>query len=52
MELLSSSIDLIARWDVMAALLIGSIGGVIVGGLPGVGAAVAIAICRLVTLMP
>lgn len=44
MELLSSSIELIARWDVMAALLIGSIGGVIVGGIPGVGAAVAIAI--------
>jgi putative tricarboxylic transport membrane protein len=49
MELLSSSIDLIARWDVMAALLIGSIGGVIVGGLPGVGAAVAIAIVLPVT---
>ena len=49
MELLLSSIDLIARWDVMAALLIGSIGGVIVGGLPGVGAAVAIAIVLPVT---
>jgi len=49
MELLLSSIELIARWDVMAALLIGSIGGVIVGGLPGVGAAVAIAIVLPVT---
>lgn len=49
MELLFSSIQLIARWDVMAALLIGSIGGVIVGGLPGVGAAVAIAIVLPVT---
>ncbi|WP_417434376.1 tripartite tricarboxylate transporter permease [Hoeflea sp.] len=49
MELLFSSIELIARWDVMAALLIGSIGGVIVGGLPGVGAAVAIAIVLPVT---
>ena len=49
MELLASSIELIARWDVMAALLIGSIGGVIVGGLPGVGAAVAIAIVLPVT---
>jgi len=44
MELLSSSIEIIARWDVLLALLIGSIGGVIVGGMPGVGAAVAIAI--------
>ena len=35
---------LLARWDVLVALLIGSIGGVIVGAIPGVGAAVAIAI--------
>lgn len=44
MEPLSSSIEIIARWDVLLALFIGSIGGVIVGGMPGVGAAVAIAI--------
>jgi putative tricarboxylic transport membrane protein len=49
MELLASSIDLILRWDVIVALLIGSIGGVIVGGMPGVGAAVAIAIVLPVT---
>lgn len=49
MELLLSSLGLIARWDVIAALTIGSIGGVIVGGLPGVGAAVAIAIVLPVT---
>ncbi|MGB1213172.1 MAG: tripartite tricarboxylate transporter permease [Pikeienuella sp.] len=44
MDALLSSIDLLARWDVLAALLIGSIGGVIIGAIPGVGAAVAIAI--------
>lgn len=49
MELFLSSIELIARWDVVIALLVGSIGGVIVGGLPGVGAAVAIAIVLPVT---
>ncbi|MBD8893288.1 tripartite tricarboxylate transporter permease [Roseibium litorale] len=49
MDLLLSSIELIARWDVMAALFIGSIGGVLVGALPGVGAAVAIAIVLPVT---
>ena len=35
---------ILARWDVVAALLIGSMGGVIIGAIPGVGAAVAIAI--------
>lgn len=49
MELLASSIELVARWDVIAALIIGSIGGVLVGALPGVGAAVAIAIVLPVT---
>jgi len=44
MELLLSSLAVLARWDVIAALLIGSIGGVIIGAIPGVGAAVAIAI--------
>jgi putative tricarboxylic transport membrane protein len=44
MELLLSSLAILARWDVAAALLIGSIGGVIIGAIPGVGAAVAIAI--------
>lgn len=44
MELLLSSLEVLARWDVVAALLVGSIGGVIIGAIPGVGAAVAIAI--------
>ena len=44
MELLWSSIDILARWDVVLALLVGSIGGVIIGAIPGVGPAVAIAI--------
>lgn len=51
MDLLLSSIDIIARWDVIAALFIGSIGGVLVGALPGVGAAVAIAIMLPATFM-
>ena len=44
MDLFLSSLDILARWDVAAALLIGSVGGVLVGALPGVGAAVAIAV--------
>ncbi len=44
MELLLSSLDILARWDVVLALLVGSVGGVIIGAIPGVGAAVAIAI--------
>ena len=43
-ELLLESLMLIARWDVAIALLIGAIGGVIIGAIPGVGPAVAIAI--------
>ena len=44
MDLLFSAAGLLARWDVVAALIIGSVGGVIIGAIPGVGAAVAIAI--------
>lgn len=44
MELLSSAIELLVRWDVFLALFIGSVGGVIIGAIPGVGPAVAIAI--------
>lgn len=44
MELLLSSLGILARWDVALALLIGSVGGVIIGAIPGVGPAVAIAI--------
>ncbi len=44
MENLLAGVELLARWDVGLALLIGSIGGVIIGAIPGVGPAVAIAI--------
>ncbi|WP_439527131.1 tripartite tricarboxylate transporter permease [Pannonibacter sp.] len=44
MDLFLASLDILARWDVVAALVVGSVGGVIVGAMPGVGAAVAIAI--------
>lgn len=44
MELLLSAFEVLARWDVAAALLAGSVGGVLIGAIPGVGPAVAIAI--------
>ncbi|MGH1483306.1 MAG: tripartite tricarboxylate transporter permease [Geminicoccales bacterium] len=44
MSALFSGFVMIAQWEVVVALLIGSIGGVIIGALPGVGPAVAIAI--------
>ncbi len=44
MDLLLSSLDILARWDVALALLAGSVGGVLIGAIPGVGPAVAIAI--------
>jgi len=44
MDTFLSGIDLLMRWDVVLALFIGSIGGVVIGAIPGVGAAVAIAI--------
>ncbi len=44
MDTLLSAIDILARWEVLAALIIGSVGGVIVGAIPGVGPPVAIAI--------
>ena len=44
MENLLSGAELLARWDVMLALFVGSVGGVVIGAIPGVGAAVAIAI--------
>lgn len=44
MELILSSIDVLARWDVLLALICGAIGGVAIGAIPGVGPAVAIAI--------
>ncbi|QBF30631.1 tripartite tricarboxylate transporter permease [Thalassococcus sp. S3] len=44
MELLAESLSILARWDVVLALLVGSVGGVLIGAIPGVGPAVAIAI--------
>ena len=44
MDLLASAFLVLARWDVVAALIVGSVGGVVIGAIPGVGAAVAIAI--------
>ena len=44
MDLILEALQILARWDVVAELLVGSIGGVIIGAIPGVGAAVAIAI--------
>ncbi len=44
MELILGGLEVLARWDVVAALLVGSVGGVLIGAIPGVGPAVAIAI--------
>lgn len=44
MDVLLSGAALLVDWQVLAALLIGSVGGVVIGAVPGVGAAVAIAI--------
>ncbi|WP_170337075.1 tripartite tricarboxylate transporter permease [Ruegeria arenilitoris] len=44
MDIFLSSLEILARWDVIIALMIGSFGGVIIGSIPGVGPAVAIAI--------
>ena len=44
MDVLLAGATLLLDWSVLMALLIGSIGGVIIGAIPGVGAAVAIAI--------
>lgn len=44
MDLILSAFEILMRWDVALALLAGSIGGVLIGAIPGVGPAVAIAI--------
>ncbi|MEM9443136.1 MAG: tripartite tricarboxylate transporter permease, partial [Pseudomonadota bacterium] len=44
MDTLLASLQILARFDVVLALLIGSVGGVVIGAIPGVGPAVAIAI--------
>lgn len=44
MDILLSALSTFTRWDVIAALIVGSVGGVMIGAIPGVGPAVAIAI--------
>lgn len=44
MQDLISAVHILAQWPVVFALLVGSIGGVVIGAIPGVGPAVAIAI--------
>ncbi|MEQ3718165.1 tripartite tricarboxylate transporter permease [Pseudophaeobacter sp.] len=44
MDLILSAIEILMRWDVALALLAGSVGGVLIGAIPGVGPALAIAI--------
>ncbi|TLP69255.1 hypothetical protein FEE96_02915 [Parasedimentitalea maritima] len=44
MDLILSAFEILMRWDVALALLAGSVGGVLIGAIPGVGPAVAIAI--------
>ncbi|MCB4457998.1 tripartite tricarboxylate transporter permease [Leisingera sp. McT4-56] len=44
MDLLLSALEMLARWDILIALVAGSLGGIIIGAIPGVGPAVAIAI--------
>ena len=44
MDLLLDAMAILMRWDVALALLAGSVGGVLIGAIPGVGPAVAIAI--------
>lgn len=44
MEQIFAGLEMLMRFDVLIALIIGSVGGVIIGAIPGVGPAVAIAI--------
>ncbi len=44
MDIVLAGMEVLMRWDVLAAILVGSIGGVVIGAVPGVGPAVAIAI--------
>jgi len=39
-----SALGILAQWEVAVALMVGAIGGVVIGAIPGVGAAAAIAI--------
>ncbi|MCA2012699.1 tripartite tricarboxylate transporter permease [Cereibacter sphaeroides] len=44
MDTFLDALAIVSRWEVIAALFAGSVGGVIIGAIPGVGPAVAIAI--------
>lgn len=44
METLIAALGIVSRWDVILALFAGSVGGVLIGAIPGVGPPVAIAI--------
>lgn len=44
MDLVLAGLEILWRWDVLIALFVGSVGGVMIGAIPGVGPAVAIAI--------
>lgn len=44
LETLAASFELLFNWSILVSLLIGTLGGVVIGAIPGVGAAVAIAI--------
>lgn len=44
MEALWTGLDNLASWPVLAAILIGSVGGLAIGAVPGIGPAIAIAI--------
>ena len=44
MDVIAGSLDILWRLDVLMALVVGSVGGVVIGAIPGVGPAVAIAI--------
>ena len=44
MDLLLEALQTIARLDVLVAIFVGAIGGVIIGAIPGVGPPIAIAI--------
>ena len=44
MEAVIGGIEILLNWQVLLALFVGSVGGVIIGAIPGVGAPTAIAI--------
>ena len=51
MEALWQGIDNLASWPVLVAILIGSVGGLAIGAVPGIGPAIAIAILLPATVI-